>query len=122
MLKPPAQLTISTANKSVESCLQYELMPTPATPVLSETLASFLNIIKHVPNDGASSQRKERLHQKVSNAALTFLAKDALLRDQNIFLTRINYEGKARRAARSTVLGTAKAMRREASCPHLGKT
>jgi hypothetical protein len=58
MPKPSAQLTISTANECVESRPQYESMPTPATPVSSETLASLLNIIKCVPNDEASSQRK----------------------------------------------------------------
>jgi hypothetical protein len=54
-------ITILNANKSVESRPQYELMLTPATPVSSETLASLIYIIKHIPNDKASSQCKERL-------------------------------------------------------------
>lgn len=104
--KPPAELTIPRA-ESVESP-QYESMPTPATPVSAESLASLLNMIKLIPNDDA--KRKERLQQKVSNAALTFLAKNALLDEQNKFLTEINNEGKTRRATKSTILGTAKVM------------
>ncbi|PSN58568.1 hypothetical protein BS50DRAFT_442882, partial [Corynespora cassiicola Philippines] len=110
MPKPPVKLAIPNANDNVESHPQYESMPTPATPMSSETLASLLTIIKNVPNDEASSQRKERLREKVSNAALTLLAKNALLRDQNEFLTKINNEGKTRRATKSTILGTAKVM------------
>jgi len=75
--KPPAKLTIPRA-ESVES-QQYESMPTPATPVSAESLASLLNMIKLIPNDDA--KRKEKLQQKVSNAALTLLAKNALLQD-----------------------------------------
>lgn len=61
MLKLPSKLTILNANKSVESCLQYKLILTPTTLVSLETLASLLYIIKHIPNNKASSQRKERL-------------------------------------------------------------
>ena len=67
-------------------------------------------MIKHVPNDEASSQRKERLQQKVSDAAQRFFAKNALLYDQNRFLTEMNDESKARRAAKSAILGKAKVM------------
>ncbi|OCL04245.1 hypothetical protein AOQ84DRAFT_380786 [Glonium stellatum] len=70
-------------------------------------------MIKHVPSDEASSQRKKRLQQKVSNAAQTFLAKNALLRDQNKSLTKFNDEGKARRSAKSAILGKAKVIRWE---------
>jgi hypothetical protein len=55
ILKPPAKLTILNASENVEHLLQYESMPTPVTLVSLETLASLLNIIKHVPNDQASS-------------------------------------------------------------------
>ena len=70
-----------------------------------------LKMIEHVPNDDdeASSQRKERLQEKLSHAAQTFLIKNALLRDQNRFLTKINDEGKARRATKSVILGKGKA-------------
>lgn len=50
------------------------------------------------------------LQQKVSNAAQTFLAKNALLRDQNKFLTKVNNEGKARRSTNSAILRKAKVM------------
>lgn len=70
----------------VESCAQYEAQPTPVTPVLAETMNSLLSMIKQVPNDEASSQHKERLQQKVNNAAQTFLAKNALLDHRNQFL------------------------------------
>ncbi|KAF2688993.1 hypothetical protein K458DRAFT_273005, partial [Lentithecium fluviatile CBS 122367] len=85
-------------------------LPTPATPVSGEALTSLLDMIKHVPDDEASSQHKERLQQKVSKAAQTFLARNALLHSQNRFLTKINDESKARRAAKSTILGKAKVM------------
>jgi len=108
--KPPAELTIPNAGESVEYRPQYKSMQTPAIPVSSETLESLLNIIKRVPNDKTSNRRKERLQQKVSSAALTLFAKNALLRDQNEFLTQINNEGRTRRVTKSTVLKTAKVM------------
>ncbi|KAF2729863.1 hypothetical protein EJ04DRAFT_412905, partial [Polyplosphaeria fusca] len=85
-------------------------LPTPTTPVLGEALTSLLDIIKHVPKDEASSEHKERLQQKVSNAAQTFLAKNTLLHDQNRFLTKMSDESKARRAAKSAILRKAKVM------------
>ncbi|KAF1993395.1 hypothetical protein P154DRAFT_527785 [Amniculicola lignicola CBS 123094] len=69
-------------------------------------------MIKQVPN-GASSQHKERLQQKVNNAAQTFLAKHALLDDRNQFLAKLNDEGRARRSTKPAILGEAKAMRYE---------
>ncbi|KAF2452236.1 hypothetical protein BDY21DRAFT_257958, partial [Lineolata rhizophorae] len=111
ILKPPTQQTILKAKEiMVDTCPHYTELPTPATPVSGEALTSLLDMIKHVPNDEASSQHKERLQKKVSNAAQTFLAKNALLRDQNRFLTKMNDEGKARRAAKSAILGKAKVM------------
>jgi hypothetical protein len=65
-------------------------------------------MIKQVPNDGASSQHKERLQQKANNAAQTFLANDALLDDGNQFLTTVNEESKARRSIKGEILGRAK--------------
>ncbi|KAF2786344.1 hypothetical protein K505DRAFT_380340 [Melanomma pulvis-pyrius CBS 109.77] len=65
-------------------------------------------MIKHTTNDESSTQRKERLQQKVSKAALTVFTKNALLRDQNRFLKGINNEGKARRSTKSKILGRAK--------------
>ncbi|ORY19068.1 hypothetical protein BCR34DRAFT_472555, partial [Clohesyomyces aquaticus] len=78
---------------------EYGALPTPTTPVSGEALASLLDRIKQVPNDEASSQHKAKLQQKVANAAQTYLAKIALL---------YNNEGKARRAADQKVIGTAR--------------
>ncbi|KAF2022977.1 hypothetical protein EK21DRAFT_81851, partial [Setomelanomma holmii] len=95
---PPVELTIPINNDtSVQS--QYEALPTPVTPKSGEDLARLLAMLEHVPNkpnDEASSLRRDRLQQKVSHAAQTFLAKNALLRDQNRFLTKINDESKTR--------------------------
>jgi hypothetical protein len=65
-------------------------------------------MISRVTNDASSNERKERLQQKVSKAALTVFTKNALLRDQNRFLKGINNEGKARRSTKSKILGRAK--------------
>ncbi|KAF1941395.1 hypothetical protein EJ02DRAFT_314190, partial [Clathrospora elynae] len=91
----------------------YQALPTPTTPVSGEDLKLLLNRIKSVPDDEASSRHKGRLQQKVANAAQTYLAKIALLDDQNTFLAKINNEGKARRSTNSKILGTAKVMRYE---------
>jgi hypothetical protein len=86
---PPVELTI-TINNEMTAQSQYEALPTPTTPKSEEGLSLLLAMIERVPkepNDEASSQHKERLQQKVSHAAQTFVAKNALLRDQNRFLT-----------------------------------
>jgi hypothetical protein len=45
--KPPTSLIIATANESkIVSRLDYEALPTPATPVLGEALMSLLDRIK----------------------------------------------------------------------------
>ncbi|KAF1937567.1 hypothetical protein EJ02DRAFT_469590 [Clathrospora elynae] len=103
------ELTIPIHNEPIVQS-QYEVLPTPATPKSGEDFARLLAMIKHVPNDEASSQHKERLQQKVSHAAQTFLAKNPLLRDHNRFLTKINDESKPRRATKSTILGKARVM------------
>jgi hypothetical protein len=112
--KPPTKLRISNANElRFESCPEYEALRTPTTPVSGEALTSLLERIKSIPNDDASSQHKGRLQQKVANAAQTYLAKIALLDDQNTFLAKINDKGKARRSADSKILGTARVVRYE---------
>ncbi|KAI9872537.1 MAG: hypothetical protein M1823_008146, partial [Watsoniomyces obsoletus] len=90
---------------------QYEALPTPTTPKTGEGLSLLLAMIEREPKepkDEASIQHKERLRQKVSHAAQTFVAKNALLRDQNRFQTKINDESKPRRAAKSNILGRAR--------------
>ena len=62
------------------SCPQYEALPTPVTPVSTEALTSLLDMIKQVPSDETSRQLQERLQQKVTTAAQTFLAKNAGLK------------------------------------------
>ena len=109
--KPPTESTTPKADKVREgSCPQYEALPTPVTPVSAEALTSLLNMIKQVPDDETSKRHKERLQQKVTTAAQTFLAKNALLEDRNQFLTKINDEGKVRRSTKSETLGKARVM------------
>ena len=109
--KTPAEITVPKADEvKVRSCLQYEELPTPVTPVSVEALASLLNIVKQVPCNETSRQHKERLQQKVANAAHTSFARNALLQDRNQFLTTVNNEGKVRRSTKSEILGNARVM------------
>ena len=109
--KPPTEFTIPKADKVREgSCGQYEALPTPVTPVSAEALTSLLNMIKQASDDEPRRGHKERLQQKVTTAAQTFLAKNALLEDQNEFLTKINNEGRVRRSTKSETLGKARVM------------
>jgi hypothetical protein len=94
--KPSTKLRILNANElRFESCPGYKALRTPTTPVLGKALTSLLERIKSIPNDDASSQHKGRLQQKVANATQTYLAKIALLDNQNTFLAKINDKGKA---------------------------
>ena len=109
--KTHTELTIPKADKVREgSCPQHEALPTPVTPVSAEALTSLLNMIKQVSDDETSRQHKERLQQKVTTVAQTFLAKNALFEDRNLFLTKINHEGKVRRSTKSETLWKAKVM------------
>lgn len=109
--KPPTELIIPKADEVREgSCPQYEALPTPVTPVSAEALTSLLHMIKQVSDDETSRKHKERLQQKVTTAAQTFLAKIVLLEERNQFLTNINDEGKVRRSTKSETLGKARVM------------
>lgn len=114
MPKPPTELTYPKVDEVREGCCpQYEALLTPATPMSAGALTSLLNIIKQVSDDETSRQYKERLQQKVTNAAQIFLAKNALLEDRNQILTNSNDEGKVRRSAKSGILGKARVMNYE---------
>lgn len=110
--KPPTELICLQVDEVREGgCPQYEALPTPATPMSAESLTLLLNMIKQVPDDGETSRKhKERLHQKVTTAAQTFLAENALLENRNQFLTNINDEGKIRRSTKSEIIGKARVM------------
>jgi hypothetical protein len=41
---------------------------TPATPVIVESLASLLNLMKRIPNNEANRELRQKLHQKYINA------------------------------------------------------
>ena len=80
---------------------------TPATPVLVEALMSLQNlIVKHDARvlDHWGKHSLQRHLQKLTKAAQTFLAKNALQRDQIQFLLRTNNESKVRRSTKSLVL------------------
>lgn len=53
-----------------DPCSQ-EVIQTPVTPVTSDDLSSLLRLIKQEPHDKTSTQRRERLVQKLANAAET---------------------------------------------------
>jgi len=89
---------------------QYEVLRTPVTPVSAEALSSLLNMIKQVPDDETSRPHKERLQQKVNNAAQISFAKSILQQDHIQFLIKMNDEAKPRRSTKSVVLGKAKIM------------
>jgi hypothetical protein len=72
-------------------------------------LTSLSNVIKQVPNDEANRQYKDKLQQKLINAARLCFAERAILQGQNEFLAEINNEGKVRRPTKSDVVGRAKA-------------
>ena len=110
--QPPTILTCPKVDEVREGhSPQYEALPTPATPKSAESLTLLLNMIKQVPDNGTTSrQHKERLQQKVTAAAQTFLATNALLEERNHFLTNINDEGKVRRSSKSEIIGKARVM------------
>jgi hypothetical protein len=78
------------------------------TPVLAESLALLLNLIKRIPDNEANRQFRQNLHQKQINASQLCFTERALLQAQNQFLTKINNEGKVLRLTKFKVLGTAK--------------
>jgi hypothetical protein len=80
---------------------------TPVTPVIAEALTSLHNVIKQDTN--VPDETKGRI-QKLANAAQISFAEQALLKDRNRFLFKINNEAKARRSTRPIVLGKAKVM------------
>jgi hypothetical protein len=82
---------------------------TPVTPVTTEALTSLHNLIKQELNE-PSKHRIQRHVQKLASAAKISFAKQSLLQDQNRFLFEITSKAKARRSARSVVLGKAKVM------------
>ena len=91
-------------NVVVKSHPHHESLRTSLISALSETLNLLLNKIKQTSDDEMSRSYKQRLQQKVINAAHLFLAKNALLEDRNRFLTAVNDEGKVRRSIRSEIL------------------
>jgi hypothetical protein len=111
--KPLPELTV--LDEVVGFCLQDEVLQipvTPVTPVTTEALTSLHNLIKQeaCALNEPSKQRIQRHIQKLASAAQISFAKQALLQDQNRFLSKINNEAKVRRSTRSVVLGNAKVM------------
>lgn len=106
MPKPLCEsIDLKADNAVAKSRPHYKLLRTPLTPASPGALNLLLNEIKQVPDDKISRLHKQRLQQKVTNAAHLFLAKNALLEDRNRFLTAINDEGKVCRSTRSEILG-----------------
>ncbi|KAF2820700.1 hypothetical protein CC86DRAFT_387156 [Ophiobolus disseminans] len=69
-------------------------------------------MVERIERGGVNPVRKQHFTYLYSPAR-TYLAKIALLGDQNTFLAKINNEGKARQSTDSKILGTAKVMRYE---------
>lgn len=111
MPKPLCEsIDLKADNPVAESRPHPEPLRTPLTPASPGALNLLLNKIEQVPDDEMSRPHKQRLQQKVTNAAHLFLAKNALLEDRNRFLSSVNDEGKVRRSTRSEILGRAKVM------------
>ncbi|OCK75827.1 hypothetical protein K432DRAFT_408679 [Lepidopterella palustris CBS 459.81] len=108
--KPLHQLTAPDLNVTEVGSCTHEVPHTPATPVSAEALTSLSNVIKQIPNDEANRQYKDKLQQKLINAAQLCFAERATLQGQNEFLAQINNEGKVRRSTKSDVVGRAKVM------------
>jgi hypothetical protein len=92
----------------LEPCSHVQVLKTSVTPVLAESLALLLNLIKRIPDNEANRQFRQNLHQKQINASQLCFTERALLQSQNQFLTKINNEGKVLRLTEFKVLGTAK--------------
>ena len=112
--KPPTEISVSKANEMV-SFPQGQILQspiTPVTPVTIEALTSLHNLIKQeaCALNEPDKQRIQKHVQKLASAAQVSYAKQILLQDQNRFLTKINNEARARRSARSMVLGKAKVL------------
>jgi hypothetical protein len=99
---PPTGLTIPKANKvKVGPCPQDEVLQTPVTPVLAETLMSLQNLTINQDAyalDEASKQSLQRHLQMFANATQKSFAKGVLHQDQIRFLITINNEAKVRRS------------------------
>jgi hypothetical protein len=109
--KPLHELTAPESNVTmVPSYMHNEVPITPVTPVSAEAVASLSNAIKKIPNDDANRQYKDKLQQKLINAAQLCFAERAILQGQNEFLALINNEGKKRRSTKSNIVGRAKVM------------
>ena len=78
-MKPVAALT--TPKAAEVKAPQYEALRTPVTPMSAEALSSLLSMIKQTPDDETSRPHKERLQQKVNNAAQISFAKSILQQD-----------------------------------------
>jgi hypothetical protein len=100
-----------TATEVSRQCPQNEVVQTPATPATptsSEELVLLLDQIKLEPHDEASKQRKQKLINKLGNAAEKSFAKEVLYQDHIQFLAQKNNEAKTRRATKSATLSVAR--------------
>ena len=114
--KPPTELMEAdrlTAGPTLQNSMPVTpaTPATPVTPVSVEALMSLQNlIVKRYAQilDRRGRQRLQRHLQKLAKAAQTFLATNALQRDQIQFLLRTNNESKVRRSTKTLVLGRGK--------------
>ena len=82
----------------------------PATPVSSEALSSLLGLIRQGPHDEPSGWRRQKLIQKVANAAHTSFPQQTLNRDHITSLSNMNNEAKCRRRTKAEIVGKDRVM------------
>lgn len=113
--RPPAQLAIPKAAGAAGASAQVEVaqaIVTPITLLTTEDVQSLFNRIKQDVDtlDEPSKRGLLRLAQMMAKATRVAFAERSLLQDHNRFLSKINGEVKARRSAKSLVLGKAMVM------------
>jgi hypothetical protein len=109
--KPVAKVgSINPGAEATSADLLSEEPRTPITPVTTEALTSLHDLIvtdTHALNTTNKDRLQKRI-QKLASATKVSFAAQALLKDRNQFLLKINREAKVRRSTKSLVLGKAK--------------
>jgi hypothetical protein len=102
------QAALTVKASEISPFIQGEIVQTPTSPTSVTALHIRLREDAYADDD-AGRERVLRQTQKLINAIETSFAERAIQRDQIQFLREVNNEGKARREAKSLVLGTGEA-------------
>ncbi|KAI7081406.1 hypothetical protein KC356_g9134 [Hortaea werneckii] len=113
LVKPSAEPTGLPRCTDHGSSAATEVPVTPVTPVTAEAFESLHDLIIKEDTNASINQDRGRLHrrlQKLTKAAQTSLARNALQQERIKFLLQSNNEAKARRTTRAAVVGKARVM------------